>query len=403
MKIFITKFLISLFTIGLVNCNEKASSEVIPVPIERNLHESSLLYEISLDDLRNLAKAFGQAHLTDQIKHGIEAYKVIYKTTYKDEVINASGMMYMPTNLQAPAPLISLQHGTTFLNKEAPSVSGSFSGMEYFAAGGYVTFMPDFIGYGESIDVFHPYYDQKHSAVAVIDLIKAGKNFMTDNNIPFNDQLFLAGYSEGGYVTMAAAKEIDLNPEHNLKTTAIAAGAGGYDLTEMLEVIRTNDSYPYPAYLAFIIMSYNKTYNWNLPLSYFFNEKYASVLDGLMDGSKSGSTINAALTKDLNELFNPVFYKKIKDGSELNFENALIGNSIGLENWVPKAPIRLYHGTADNIVPLENSQLVYENLMKKSTKNIELIKIEGGTHSSSVLPMIQSLIPWFETLRNNRS
>lgn len=402
-KIFIVKLLILFFTIGFVNCKEQAVSEVNPVPVEKNLQKATLLYEVSLKDLKNLANAFGQAHLSDQIKHGIAAYKIVYETTYKGESINASGIMYLPTLIVAPAPILSLQHGTTFLNKEAPSVSGSFSGMEYFAAGGYVTFMPDFIGYGESADVFHPYYDPQHSAYAVIDLIKAGKKFMTENEIPFNDQLFLAGYSEGGYVTLAAAKEIDLQPEHNLQVTAIAAGAGGYDLTEMLELIRTHNTYPYPAYLAFVIMSYNETYGWKLPLSYFFNEKYASILNDLMDGSKSGSSINAALTKNLNELFTAEFYNKIKDGTEVDFQNAILNNSFGLDSWVPQAPTRLYHGIADNIVPIGNSEKVYGSFKSKGAKDVEFIKIEQGTHGSSILPMVQSLIPWFENLKNNRS
>src|SRR3712207_9335251 len=61
------------------------------------------------------------------------------------------------------------------------------------------------------------------------------KEFLKKENIAFNDNLFLAGYSEGGYVTLAAAQEIENNPEHNLKLTGAAAGAGGYELTEMLK------------------------------------------------------------------------------------------------------------------------------------------------------------------------
>lgn len=403
MKIFITKTLIIFLSFGLLNCKQEAISEVTPQPVERNLKSTFLLYEVSRNDLQNLARAFGQEAMVEKITHGIAAYKIIYETTYKEEVIDASGVMYLPTEIQSPAPILSLHHGTTFVKNDVASASGSFSGMEYFAAGGYITFMPDFIGYGESAAVFHPYYDQKHSAIAVIDLIKAGKNFLTDNEIPFNNQLFLAGYSEGGYVTMAAAKEIDLHPEHNLKLTAIAAGAGGYDLSRMLEIIKTNDNYSYPAYLAFVIISYNETNEWDLPLSYFFQEEYASVLPDLMDGTKTGDQINASLTTNLNDLFNPEFYERIKNGNESNFQAALIQNSIGLDSWTPSAPTRLFHGTADKIVPYANSEIVYENLLENGAEDIKLIKIEGGTHGSSIIPMIQSLVPWFESLIDKES
>ena len=46
----------------------------------------------------------------------------------------------------------------------------------------------------------------------VIDMLRAVKHFCNQNNfIQFNEQLFLEGYSEGGYVTMAAVKEIEEN------------------------------------------------------------------------------------------------------------------------------------------------------------------------------------------------
>ncbi|MDQ3535466.1 MAG: lipase family protein [Bacteroidota bacterium] len=388
---------------GLINCKEEVVSDVTPLPLERNLVGTTLLYEVSMDDLQNLARAFGKGDLVEKITHGISAYKIVYETTYKENKINASGVMYIPTNLTAPAPILSLHHGTSFVKNDVPSASGSFSGMEYFAAGGYITFMPDFIGYGESAGVFHPYYDQKHSALAVIDIIKAGKNFLTDNEILYNEQVFLAGYSEGGYVTMAAAKELELHPEHNINVTAIAAGAGGYDLSEMLELIKTNDTYPYPAYLAFVIMSYNETNGWNLPLTYFFQEKYASALPGLLDGSKNGDQINSQLTTNLNNLFNTEFYERLKNNGELDFQEALIKNSIGLDNWVPEAPTRLFHGTADKIVPYANSQKVFKNLLDIGAEDIELIKIEGSTHGSSIIPMIQSLVPWFDSLINKES
>src|SRR5690606_25925463 len=110
----------------------------------------------------------------------------------------------------------------------------SFNGPELFASAGYATFIPDYLGYGASTQILHPYYNERYSAMAVIDMIKAGKIFCKNEDIPVSDKLFLAGYSEGGYVTLAAQKEIESNPAHNLKITAVAAGAGGYDLTAML-------------------------------------------------------------------------------------------------------------------------------------------------------------------------
>jgi alpha-beta hydrolase superfamily lysophospholipase len=293
--------------------------------------------------------------------------------------------------------MISLQHGTTFVKQDAPSTSKSFSGMEYFAAAGYITIMPDYFGYGESSSLFHPYYDRKHSALAVIDMIKATKEFLAKEKIPFNDQLFLAGYSEGGYVTLATAKELEINPIQGIKITAVAAGAGGYDLEEMLRSITTNTYYAYPGYLAFVLMSYNNTYDWDKPLTYFFQRQYASALEKYMNGKNDGWYLNSKLTTTVPSLLDQDFYAGIRSGRETELTEALKANSVG--GWRTAIPIRLYHGTNDEIIPYENSEITLQKFKDAGSKDVNLTLIPQGSHGSSFVPMLEYFVPWFETFR----
>jgi pimeloyl-ACP methyl ester carboxylesterase len=122
-----------------------------------------------------------------------------------------------------------------------------------------------------------------------------------------------------------------------------------------------------------------------------------------MDGTRSGTQINYRLTTNLSDLFNPDFFERLKNGGEQEFREALIANSIGYDDWVPTIPVRLYHGTADEIVPYSNSEKVYELLNSKGATNLELKKINGGTHGSTLIPMIQSLVPWFEQLQGDKT
>ena len=349
-----------------------------------------------LNMLQSIAASQGYAVYGKQIKHGVSVYKVIYNTSYQGKDIKASGLICVPQNMAAPAPLLSAQHGTIFTDSEAPTSFEGLSGFELFAAAGYITLIPDYIGFGESKEIFHPYYDQKHSALAVIDLIKAAKTFAEEKNIEVDDKLFLAGYSEGGYVTLAAQKEIETNPKHGLKVTASAAGAGGYDLTAMLAGVTSGKPYPYPSYLAYVLQSYIHTNNWNRPLTEFFQEPYASKLPSLFNKQNSGGAINRNLTTEPARLFAPAFFKGLKDpGKETVLKQALQANSF--LDWVPQSPTRLYHGTVDNIVPFENSKITYDRFIARGATQTALIPIKGGTHGSSFAPMLQNLVPWMQS------
>jgi predicted esterase len=290
-----------------------------------------------------------------------------------------------------------LNHGTTFLKTEAPSISPNLSGAELASSNGFIALMPDYIGYGSSSDIFHPYYDEKSSAAPVVDIINAARRYAHQNKISLNDKIFLAGYSEGGYVTLAAQKSIEANTNLDWKLTAVAAGAGGYDMQAMMQNIISTNYYSYPSYLAFIIKSYNLTYDWNYSMDHFFRTKYATFLNQSLDGNVGGSYINSQLTTRIDSLFSGTFYKGITlDSSEVKFNSAIKDNS--LTDWTPSTPLKLYHGTSDEIIPYANSQITYTKLKANGAPSIDLIPISGGTHSSSFIPMIQYFFPWFEQL-----
>ena len=200
---------------------------------------------------------------------------------------------------------------------------------------------------------------------------------------------------------MAAQKEIETNPDHKLKVTAAAAGAGGFDLTGMLSEISVDKPYAKPSYLAFILQAYNKTYNWNRPLNDFFQEPYASKIPGLFNGVATAGTINSSLSTDPKKLFNQEFYARLKqDDAEVTLKKALVANTI-YTNWVPGSPTKIYQGTADESVFYQNSKDTYDHFMAAGAQNLEFIPIKGGTHSSSITPMMMEVIPWFKSFKDS--
>jgi len=291
-----------------------------------------------------------------------------------------------------------LQHGTQTNRSIVGSVSplNSLDGM-LGASLGYYTIVPDYLGLGEST-ILHPYHHAKSSADCVIDLIRAGREFALRSNIKLNGQVFLAGYSEGGYVTLAAHKEIEKNYSNEIKIAACAPMAGAYDLNLTAKAILQKQTYNQPSYLSFFIVAYNEIYGWNR-LTDAFNSPYAEKMPSLFDGTKTTTEINAQLTTSISQLFKQNFLNAYLNGSEVDLTTAFTNNS--LLNWTPSAPLRFYHGSADEYVPYENSTNA-RDYFKSVGATVELITIPGGTHTSAALPSIINAVDWFETIRLNK-
>jgi alpha-beta hydrolase superfamily lysophospholipase len=104
------------------------------------------------------------------------------------------------------------------------------------------------------------------------------------------------------------------------------------------------------------------------------------------------------LTTNVTSLLNPDFYKRLKSSNgEAELKAALAGNSVS--GWKTALPLRLYHGTRDEIIPYQNSEETLENFKTAGSGDVTLTLIQGGSHGSSFVPMLQKFVPWFEGMR----
>jgi pimeloyl-ACP methyl ester carboxylesterase len=396
------KYSLRLFTYSLIlvlsvaGCRKDTVADAIPN--SEFFVSATNLGTYPKEILQTLARQAGLTAYAALVKYDVEFFKFNYNTTFKGKQIQASGLLALPKNMPAAPSLISAQHGTIFRFADAPSnFPGAFTGFELFAGAGFATIIPDYIGYGASQNIAHPYYDQQSSGIAVVDMIKAAKYYFAKQNIATSNRLFLIGYSEGGYVTMAAQKEIETNASHNLTLTAAAEGAGGYDLTGMLSAIATTTDYATPSYLALLMRGYDSTYNWNRPFSDFFQQPYATRVPALLNGSLAQQEIDAQLSHSPVALLTPAFYSNLTSATgETALKQQLAANSF--LTWVPKSPTRLYHGTADEAVFFQTSLSTFNRFKAAGATNVEFFPFAGGTHETSVQPMMLNALPWIQSL-----
>lgn len=393
----ISKYPVIILLSVLVSCSSDDTEG--PGSVRNYLVSSEFVSTSFGSQTASLAALAGLVNASSLFVNDFQTYKIEYKTDYLGEEIVASGLISFPSDGRS-YPFISMQHGTIAADAGAPSTNPSdnvvFSAI---ASAGYITIVPDFIGFGSSVDKVHPYYFEEHIAMPIIDMIRAAKEFLDEKDIPHDNDLFLAGYSEGGYATMVTHKLIESDFSNEFNLIASAPAAGGYDIKDFQEYFFSLETYHQPFYMAFVGLSYETVLGTSL-IPEIFNEPYASQIPDLFDGSNSGSEINAELTTNLSDLLTANFLNNFEtDPKFAEVKNAFIANSP--VNWIPKAPIYMYHGTADITVPFDNSVVTYDKLIAggASPSLVTFTSLEGKTHATGAIPYFDDFLVKFDAMK----
>lgn len=384
---------------SLFSCT-KDDDPVDPVII---LQRGDLITSTKMDDITtseiNIGLAITGVGTSLSPEYSVEMIKLSYSTVDGDgEQTTASGALFIPVT-SGTFPMLSYHHGTLVKRSNVPTYVGSNSteGMvgALGASIGFISCLPDYLGLGDSQEV-HPYLQSELSASASIDMLIAAKNYCDENGISYSGDLYICGYSEGGYVTMATHKKLEASYSSQFQLQASAPMAGPYDVEDTADGLLTLDTYSSPALIGFLLYSYAEYYD-NLNLTDVFNAPYADQIPSLYDGTKDLSTINASLTTDMTALLNQTFVNDFNTNSSHSLRLTFRENS--LMNWYPKNPIRLYHSVADEIVPYAISVNAEQVLSANSTSTVELITVQTGSHTDAAVPIVLSAIEWFYSLK----
>lgn len=319
--------------------------------------------------------------------YGYKAYKIPYMTTDEEgNRINVSGLMVVPTGLPEIVystlglSMVSDGHGTIFANAEAPTeIAGSTNahdGSSIFltSLGGFVTLQADYIGFGDSIDYNHPFVLKKSLADSTIDFIVASKKFAEDNNINLNGQLFLTGYSEGGYSALATLERIEM--EGSMPVTMAAPMAGPYDVNLTAFGVLSQPTLSVPSFMANVGYSYALAYDEDL--ASVINEPYASRLEDLFDGSKARPEIDPELTTTTTGpegLFNPVFINNFFTNPDHWFRQAVVENNV--HTWAPQTTVKLVHCEGDDVIPFGIAQMAEGTMNAYGDADVSLVPVES--------------------------
>ncbi|MDR6197226.1 lipase family protein [Siphonobacter sp. SORGH_AS_0500] len=411
MNIFLPKYwsiyLLVLTQLTLFSCS-KGPDPITPVdhpePTPTTKPDVKLLYVVD----SSLAGHYSNAELlqlhtyNDSLvytpkDYSVDIYRLTYRTLLPDgSPILASGVVFVPRQAKVVSyPLLSLQHGTAYDHDNAPSAwnlsTPSFSQPLYFACQGYITVCPDYIGYGKADMYQHPYEHRKSLAQATVDMLRATKEFLAVKKLGWNEQLFLAGYSEGGYATLAALKMLQEQAATEFTVTASSCGSGPYATTSFFKFITTQPTIGKLANYIYVwqILSYNEFYNLWKPVNFYFKEPYASQI---RTNPKSAQYIE----KSFHEICTDEFKAALQDPTS---EIAKMVADNDLSGWKPNFPLYLLHGDQDEYIAYLNTAEILKSMEALGSTQSILTRIPNGYHVPTEITYLKRTSEWFSQRR----
>jgi pimeloyl-ACP methyl ester carboxylesterase len=235
----------------------------------------------------------------------VNVYRLNYETIgAKSEPTTSTGALMVPSGpasgCQGPRPIVEYAHGTSPLkNYDMAQLSGSNASSEglilaaLFAAEGYIVVAPNYAGYDSSTLSYHPYLVRAQQAAEMMDVLTAARSALPVALAPTvadNHKLFVTGYSQGGYVAMAAASAMQAAGQ---TVTASAPMSGPYALAAFGDALflgEVNGSAT--ENVALLANGYQNAYGnlYSVPTDVFATP-YANDIAGLLPSTTPISTI----------------------------------------------------------------------------------------------------------------
>ena len=293
-------------------------------------------------------------------RYAVRSHRVTYVSSDKHgQPVTASGLISVPLKPPgARSPVLSYQHATTFHDDQAPS--NKVEAVEpplVLASLGYIVVAADYVGFGAAKGQVHPYLIAAPTANAVVNMLQATDTWRARSGVADNGQLFLAGYSEGGYATMAAHRAIQLaNGALATRVKAAVPGAGPYDVVETLDAQLDRVGKLFP------------------PLGAVLNPGHLSQLPESVRIEVRNLLMKQMVPDDGDVAYQTLFLDRyIADERDTLARE----HSVHL-GWAPTVPVYLFHGRLDLTVPYSASTSALNTLRAAGARDVTLTDCTTG-------------------------
>lgn len=361
---------------------------------------------IEIEHIKDLSKgevieAIDEFSAANYALYDVALYRVTYRSIFNKKAIDTRGLLVVPRGV-SNTDLMLFCHGTHLpskllgANKQTPSTyEGEKKNHQearniglIFASQGYSIFLPDYIGYGITLNKEHPYLLLKEQYLSNIDGMLACKKALQNLNYTFDNDLFIAGWSQGAACSLSAHRFTQEQYPTEFNVIASSGYAGPYDFMSFAETLLAKPDEEVDVIQLFCWYAYvaNKYSDLQRPSDQIYQYNVYDQFSAILTPSKKPSVA-----------FRPYFLAGIKDKSDTPMIEFLEENSFHA-NWKPQGKVFMHHGKKDQLVPYINSVSAYNGLTAAGG-DIQFYSYEEADHFSALGTFITRTISDFNSLK----
>lgn len=334
-------------------------------------------------------------------RNAVKLYRVTYPSVipeHGNKPTLTSGLLAIPDTTDKSLPMVSYQHGTVYGKHQVPSFPEESPETQLmiaqFAGQGYLLIGADYFGLGISGEP-EGYMVKGSHQQATYDMINASRQVLAQMRLA-DTRLFLAGWSQGGFVTMALLEKLE---GIGMKVQGTATASAPLDVFALLN-----------GFLSFPRKFDANWLNSIVILSSFAYENYYGIpglahsvlTDEYYDVAKKAydrQPFNPAdIPQDLHKLIRPEYF------NAQYFANSAYGRLIASAQayrWVIASPVHNYYGESDEAITVGVGKMAmtYAQSMGSGNTQVEAISTGKTTHRGTFATAVPLWKIWFDSKR----
>lgn len=334
-------------------------------------------------------------------RNAVKLYRVTYRSVVPERAnrpITTTGLVAVPDTAGTSFPMLSYQHGTVYGKEEVPSIPEQSPETQLmialFAGQGYVVVGADYFGMGKS-DEPESYLVKGSHQQATYDMLLASRAVLGHLKLE-TPRLFLAGWSQGGFVTMALLEKLEGT---GVPVQAAATASAPLDLYAALSGVL---HFPRPIdadwiSTMFILTSFAFEHYYGQPglARSVINDEYYDIarrayLREPFDPAEVPMDLRKLLRK---EYFDPAFFAESAYGRLMAKTHSY--------RWLIRTPVRNYYGEKDEAISIGIGRLAmdYQRAMGAGNPNVVAISTGNTTHRGTYVKAAAQWKTWFDQQR----